>query len=124
MPFRKHPQQIARDVANAEVLRAAGLDPAMAPEFLGKLVGPNDRDYDKDRQLSDPAFQYYPKLIAYCWTELDVAWCLRYARAQNLPFVCRSGGHNTAGYSMVQGGLVIDMSWFNFTIPTTPSPSI
>lgn len=122
MAFRKHPQDIAREAANAEALRAAGLDPVI-PGFYGKLVGPNDKDYDKDRQLSDPAFQYYPKLIAYCGTEVDVAACLRYARAQNLRFVCRSGGHNTAGYSMIQGGLCIDLSNFTFMIPIPPSPS-
>jgi hypothetical protein len=122
MTFRHHPQDIAREAANAEALRAAGLDPVI-PGFYGKLVGPKDKDYDKDRKLSDPAFNYYPKLIAYCGTEVDVAACLRYARAQNLQFVCRSGGHNTAGYSMIQGGLCIDLSNFTFMIPIPPSPS-
>ena len=118
MTFRHHPQQIAREAANAEVLRAAGLNTADCGTFHGTIVGPGDKEYDKDRQLSDPAFQYYPKLIAYCsqaWAREDVAWCLCVARNnKNLPFVCRSGGHSTAGYSMIQDGLCIDTSHIDF----------
>ena len=117
MAFLRHPQSIALEFSNAECLRRNGLDPGLAKGFGGRLVCKGDTDYDKDRQLSDPAFQKYPKLIAYCGTEVDVAWCLRLANIGSLPFTCRSGGHSTAGYSVVDNGLVIDMSNFNFVFP-------
>lgn len=80
-----------------------------------KLVWPWDSEYEKDRQEYNPAFQEYPLLIGYPETPGDVACLLDFSRQIDppLPVVCRSGGHSTAGYSVVTGGVVIDMSLFN-----------
>jgi len=80
-----------------------------------KLVWLWDPDYEKDRQEFDPAFQEFPLVIGYPQTASDVALLLDFSRVTNppLPVVCRSGGHSTAGYSVVTDGIVIDMSLFN-----------
>lgn len=65
--------------------------------------------YDKDRRLTNPAFQFYPKIIVYCETHEDVAACLRFAQDSRLWLTTRSSGHSTAGYS-VNDGLVLDVS--------------
>jgi FAD/FMN-containing dehydrogenase len=80
-----------------------------------KLVWRWDPEYNKDRQEFNPAFQEYPLVIAYPETAAEVALMLDFARAYDppLPVVCRSGGHSTAGYSVVTDGVVIDMSLFN-----------
>jgi hypothetical protein len=81
-----------------------------------KLVWKWDASYDKDRQEFDPAFQEYPILIGYPRTAWDVALLLGFSRNGGpgpLPVVCRSGGHSTAGYSVVTDGVVIDMSLFD-----------
>ncbi len=61
MPFRPHPASVARRANNAEALRTAGLNPAAAADFNGILVGPNDPNYNKDRQISNLAFSESPR---------------------------------------------------------------
>lgn len=89
---------------------------AAIPQFSGRLVLPTSPSYEQDRQQSDPAFQNYPALIAYCEVLDDIAWCLKYAQAWGLPISCRSGGHSTAGYAVVTDGIVIDMTAFNYVM--------
>src|ERR1035441_8346008 len=81
-----------------------------------KLVWRWDASYDKDRQEFDPAFQEYPIVIGYPQTAWDIALLINFSRNVGplpLPVVCRSGGHSTAGYSVVTDGVVIDMSLFD-----------
>ncbi len=121
MPMMPKPRQrLARD-ANIELLKtiddcefdAAGISRQCATELLqvfhGKLVWPWDPSYNIDRQVTDPAFQAYPKLIAYCETFNDVKLILQYARVLQQKVTCRSGGHSTAGYS-VNDQIVLDTS--------------
>ena len=44
-----------------------------------------------------------------------MAWLLELSQSlpEPVPVTCRSGGHNTAGYSVLTGGIVIDMSLFH-----------
>lgn len=53
-----------------------------------------------------------PQGIAQCASEPDVAACLRWAQANRVPLVARSGGHSYAGYSTTTG-LMIDVSAMN-----------
>jgi len=114
MAFLSHPRARLRRAANAAALAASGLKTATAPGFQGTLVYPGDPAYENDRQIFNPAFQGFPKLIAYCAAESDVAWCLSTAQQNGWAVVCRSGGHSTAGFSTIDGGMLIDVSGFNF----------
>jgi FAD/FMN-containing dehydrogenase len=80
--------------------------------FSGHIVLPNDPAYDKDRQESNPTFQSFPQLIAYCMNESDVQICVNFARDNDVWVAVRSGGHSTGGYS-VNNGMVIDISNIN-----------
>jgi FAD/FMN-containing dehydrogenase len=124
MPFRRHPQTIARHAKNAEALKAAGFGTAGVSDFEGTLVWPSSPNYNTDRLIANLAFQDFPALIAYCSGESDVAWCLSWAQQNNVPFVCRSGGHSTAGYCTINNGLIIDTSNLNFCLipPFWPPP--
>jgi FAD/FMN-containing dehydrogenase len=124
MPFRRHPLAVARLASNVEALRSWGLGRADAADFQGTVVGPGDPNYDKDRQIANLAFQGFPALIAYCASESDVAICLSWAQRYGRPFVCRSGGHSTAGFCINDGGLVIDTSGLNQCLipPFPPNP--
>jgi FAD/FMN-containing dehydrogenase len=124
MAFSRHPHRKARAAANAAALRAVGLTSADADGFLGELVYPSNPSYELDRQVDNRAFQGFPALIAYCEAESDVAWCLQRAQARGWSAVCRSGGHSTAGFSTLDGGLVIDTSRLNWALlpPFLPPP--
>jgi len=81
-------------------------------QFQGDIVLPGNPDYDEDRKLSNPLFNYYPIMIAYCMVESDVSIALDFVRQQNLEFCLRSGGHCTAGFSSGPG-VLIDVSNLN-----------
>jgi hypothetical protein len=72
-------------------------------------------EYDKSRAQYDPAYSEYPLVIGYAQMAAHVEWLLTLARMFKTPFPvsCRSGGHNTAGYSVLPNGVVIDMSQFS-----------
>lgn len=49
----------------------------------------------------------------YCATASDVARALEFAQNRNLPLAVRGGGHNRAGLSVCDDGVVIDLSGMN-----------
>jgi len=87
---------------------------ALERDAAFKLVWTWDSDYDKSRQQYDPAYSEYPLVVGYAQMAAHVEWLLTLSRLLKTPFPvsCRSGGHNTAGYSVLPGGVVIDMSLF------------
>jgi hypothetical protein len=84
-------------------------------ELQGRVVMAGDPTYNSDRQLWNPVFQYFPRVIAYCEVFNDVKLCLSFAREHGLPVTTRSGGHSTAGYS-VNDGMVIDLSRIRYAV--------
>lgn len=84
--------------------------------FQGRLVWPGEADYDQARREYDPQYNEFPAVVAYCETIDDAAWCLDLGKRYALPLACRSGGHSTAGYSVVTGGIVIDTSKFDHVV--------
>jgi FAD/FMN-containing dehydrogenase len=54
-----------------------------------------------------------PALIAYCENRQDVIEAVNFARTTGVLTAVRSGGHNIAGASLCDGGLVIDLSRMN-----------
>jgi FAD/FMN-containing dehydrogenase len=88
---------------------------ALQGRLLGDVVLPADDAYSLARQLSNPAFQHFPRLIVYCEVFRDVYECLVFARKHTRPTLAvttRSGGHSTAGFS-ANDGMVIDLSRLN-----------
>jgi FAD/FMN-containing dehydrogenase len=89
--------------------------PALAAQqqlgsFGGRLIGPDDSDYDEARSLYNAMFDKRPALIARCANAGDVAKAVAFARAHGLPIAIRGGGHNGAGLGSVDDGVVIDLS--------------
>ncbi|GHC78579.1 FAD-linked oxidase [Nocardiopsis terrae] len=90
------------------------LDPGAFGElresFHGRLVRPEDPDYDTDRRIWNASIDRRPALIAFCTDSDDVASALRFATLTGLEVAVRSGGHSFPGQSLTEGGVVIDLS--------------
>jgi hypothetical protein len=78
--------------------------------FDGRLVGPDDADYDEVRKVYNSMIDRSPALIATCAGPDDVAQVLAFAQAHGLRVAVRGGGHNGAGLGTVDDGVVVDLS--------------
>lgn len=76
----------------------------------GDVVLPGDPGYDEARKVWNGAVDRRPAVVVYCAHADDVVQAVRFARAGNHLVAVRSGGHNVAGLSVCDGGVVIDLS--------------
>jgi FAD/FMN-containing dehydrogenase len=81
-----------------------------AANLHGSLLTASDRDYDQARRLWNKMIDRRPALIARCSGAADIARAVSFARERELLVAVRGGGHSFPGYSMCDGGLVIDLS--------------
>src|ERR1700682_5253744 len=79
----------------------------------GRLLRPDDDDYDAVRRVWNGMVDKRPALIAQCAASAAVVDVVRCARARELRVSVRGGGHNIAGKSVCEGGLMIDLSRMN-----------
>jgi FAD/FMN-containing dehydrogenase len=98
----------SQTVELAADLRRARND--LAPKLAGSLLFPEDPGYDAARQLWNGRIDKRPTLFVRCATAADVAEAVRFAGASGVPTTVRGGGHNIAGNSLCNGGIVIDLS--------------
>jgi FAD/FMN-containing dehydrogenase len=80
--------------------------------FHGRLIGPDDIDYDEARKVYNGMIDKRPALIARCATVEDISRVVGFARDHELLLAVRGGGHNGGGLGTVDGGVVIDLSMF------------
>jgi len=76
----------------------------------GRVVLRGDDHYARTRQIWNGAVEHQPAIFAVCETAADVQAAVRSARAHGFPLSVRGGGHDWAGRSLRDGGLVIDLS--------------
>ena len=81
-----------------------------ASGLAGRLLRQSDRDYDQARRVWNAMVDKRPALIARCAGTADVVASVRFAREHDLLISVRGGGHNYAGKSVCEGGLMIDLS--------------
>src|SRR5579863_10101277 len=82
-------------------------------QISGHVITPETPDYESARLVFNRAFDRRPALIVRCAGVPDVARALEFAQDQNMPLAVRGGGHNRAGFSVCDGGVVIDLSGMN-----------
>ena len=78
--------------------------------FRGEQLAPGDPGYDEARAVFNAMIDRHPALIARCTGTDDVVRAVRHARAEGVELSVRSGGHSVAGWSIVDGGLVVDVA--------------
>jgi len=76
----------------------------------GTLVMPRDPDYDEARRVWNGTVDKRPAMVIYCADADDVVAAVRFARSIDSRVAVRSGGHNVAGLSVCDAGIVIDLS--------------
>lgn len=76
----------------------------------GRVVVPSDTDYLEAREDYNGRFNSHPKAIIYCENEHDISQTVKWARENNLNVSIRSGGHSYEGFSVIDDGVVIDVS--------------
>ena len=79
-------------------------------EMKGQVIGPDDAGYEAARKLFSGNFDPHPALIARVVDARDVTGVIRHARETGAPLAVRSGGHSGAGYSSVDGSIVLDLA--------------
>ena len=106
-----------RRIFEAREQNAVPLDAAairkLASEITGHLITPEAPDYESARLVFNRAFDRRPALIVRCASASDVARALDFAQNHNLPLAVRGGGHNRAGFSVCDDGVVMDLSGMN-----------
>jgi len=76
----------------------------------GEVIVPTDDRYDDARAIHNLRFDRHPAIIVRVADAADVSRAIRFARHQGIALSVRSGGHSLPGHSIVEGGLVIDMT--------------
>ena len=78
--------------------------------FSGQLLRKGDAGYDEARSIHNAMIDRRPGLIARCRGVADVQAAVNHARENGLELSIRGGGHNVAGSSVTDGGVMIDLS--------------
>lgn len=76
----------------------------------GEVITSHSKFYDEARSVWNGLIDKRPALIVQCLNTGDVLDAVNFARQNNLLISVRSGGHNVAGNSVCDEGLVIDLS--------------
>ncbi|TME27096.1 MAG: FAD-dependent oxidoreductase, partial [Chloroflexi bacterium] len=79
------------------------------PKLAGRVIGPDDPEYDKARTSFYGGFDLRPGAIVRVANTEDVSRVISFARETGTQFVVRSGGHGVAGYAVPDGGIVLDL---------------
>ena len=82
----------------------------LATRLRGKLILPEEADFDAARQVWNGTYDCRPALIVRCADVDDVIASVIFAREQEMDVSVRSGGHSMVGYGTNDGGLIIDLS--------------
>jgi FAD/FMN-containing dehydrogenase len=83
----------------------------LRPTVRGRVIGPEDTDYDRARTVMyGGVADDRPAVIVKVADADDVVRVIELARETGLELAVRSGGHSAAGHSVVDGGIVLDVS--------------
>jgi FAD/FMN-containing dehydrogenase len=82
----------------------------LKPAIRGELVLPDDPGYARARRVWNGMIDKMPAAVIYCADTDDVIASVNFARTRNLAVAVRAGGHNVAGSSVCDAGVVIDVS--------------
>jgi hypothetical protein len=83
---------------------------SLRARLAGDLLTADSADFDAARAVVNLTVNRRPLAIVRAADAEDVAASVSYAREHALPLAVRSGGHSIATYSMIDDGIVVDLS--------------
>ena len=101
--------EVARLDGGSVSLSDATLD-AFAADFHGFVARSGEAGYDEARLIWNGMFKRHPGLVLRCLGTAGVMAAVRFAREHGLLVAVRGGGHSMAGRSVIDDGLLIDLS--------------
>ncbi len=78
--------------------------------FQGSVIAPGDSDYEKARTAFYGGIDRHPAVILRPRNAEEVCHVVSLARDTGMDLSIRSGGHSAAGYSISDGGIMLDLS--------------
>jgi hypothetical protein len=97
--------------ANVGIPRLPGPELArLRSSFRGDVIGPDDAGYDDARTLIYGGIDLHPAAIVRVGGADDVRRGIELARELQVPLAVKGGGHSLAGHSLVEDGIVLDLS--------------
>ncbi len=82
-------------------------------KIRGQVISPTEPDYNKTRAIWNAMINKKPGVIVRCSGVADVITSVNIARDSNLLLAVHGAGHNIAGNSVCDGGIMIDLSQMN-----------
>jgi FAD/FMN-containing dehydrogenase len=82
---------------------------ALRAALTGNVITPDDPIYDATRTVAS-GFDRRPAVIVQPADATEVARVIDLAREAGLPLAVRSGGHSSAGHSVCDDGIVLDLA--------------
>ncbi|MGH2445545.1 MAG: FAD-binding oxidoreductase [Candidatus Limnocylindria bacterium] len=83
--------------------------PQLRTELAGRVIAPDDEDFDEARTVVVGGIDRRPAVIVRPLNAADVARVISLARETGLDLAVRSGGHSGAGHGVSEGGIVLDL---------------
>lgn len=82
----------------------------LAAGLRGALLEPDHPEYEEARKVNNAMIDRRPKVVVRPVDVADVIAAVNVARQEGLLLSVRGGGHNVAGFSTNDGGMVLDLS--------------
>jgi FAD/FMN-containing dehydrogenase len=83
--------------------------PQLRTELTGRVIGPEDGDYDAARTVVAGGIDRRPAVIVRVADTADVARVIALATETGLDLAVRCGGHSGAAHGVVDDGIVLDV---------------
>ena len=87
-----------------------GANHGTTTQLTGEVVRPGDSGYEAARIGYNRLYSFHPEAIVFCTATQDVVNALTWAQQNDIAVRVRSGRHCLEGWSVVDDGLVIDVS--------------
>lgn len=78
--------------------------------FKGDIITPGHPEYERSLLRWAANASRRASVVAFVKDVDDISRAVKYASTVGLPIAIRGGGHNPAGSSSTEGGLVVDLS--------------